>query len=524
MFGVRQQRVEIGRLSAEVGDVTAEVLPLLFPERFGKPRQFTAFGQGIEQSHEPRHQRASRLLHKGDRLFPVRPLRQAHHAHGIVADPPGPAGQIPELAGRHAHGAVQPRQTLRCQEYGRNGKVDPLGNRGRGAQDLQLAAFGKPFHERSGFIRQTRVMHADAMVEHGNEFEVFRDFSPQKILHQEDLRIILAGLGKGALQEPRHLPHRADIVGDRDACAAAAQNRCHCRSLHAQATLDALRKNFSSRHWQGTNASHAVRSSETQGLRRGSQRLELEMPTGPDRFIGHRSVEPDDPLVGLPSRRRQTDRRRRVGLLREPSGDIVRGLDERHQEQEVRFRTVPFDRRQEELDSEAPTLRLQVVRLIDHQQGQSPFDPLVADRERQLLRRSDEDIEGVRFGSQEVVLKDIHFHRRTQLLHANSDRPEVPPQPTRDLAAQSAGGSHVRNPAAGVTELVKRLENAELRQERLAAGRRHVDHDRGLGWIQESLLQQRCALRGQEFKHWLMLAPRQCTHEVRGLRIHPSQD
>ena len=106
----------------------------------------------------------------------------------------------------------------------------------------------------------------------------------------------------------------------------------------------------------------------------------------------------------------------------------------------------------------------------------------------------------------------------------NSDRPEGPTQPVSDLSAQSTGGSNIRNPAAGVTELIESLENVELRQGRLAAGCWHVDHDRGLGWIREALLQQRCALRGQEFKHRLMLAPRQGTHEVRGHGIHPSQD
>src|SRR5690606_26419883 len=51
------------------------------------------------------------------------------------------------------------------------------------------------------------------------------------------------------------------------------------------------------------------------------------------------------------------------------------------------------------------------------------------------------------------------------------------------------------------------------------AGSRHIDDNGGLCLVEQSLLQQRGPLRGQEFKHWLMLAARQRADKIRDTRI-----
>ena len=49
------------------------------------------------------------------------------------------------------------------------------------------------------------------------------------------------------------------------------------------------------------------------------------------------------------------------------------------------------------------------------------------------------------------------------------------------------------------------LEDAELREQRLAARRRHFRNDRHLGRVQESSLQQCGALRGEKLEDGLMV-------------------
>ena len=117
-------------------------------------------------------------------------------------------------------------------------------------------------------------------------------------------------------------------------------------------------------------------------------------------------------------------------------------------------------------------------------------------------------------------LERVHLDRRGQLLDAQPDRLEVRAKAPRDLCRQRAGRRDVDHPTLVGLELVQRLKDSELREQRLTARCRHVDHDRRLRLVEQPLFEQRRALRRQKLEHRLMFAVRERMHEIRGSRIH----
>ena len=150
----------------------------------------------------------------------------------------------------------------------------------------------------------------------------------------------------------------------------------------------------------------------------------------------------------------------------------------------ARNTSVPLHRRQQQLDPQPPSLRFQVVRLVHHHQRERALDLPVADHQRQLLRCRDQDVEGPVRVDQQLFLERVHLDGRGQLLDSQPDRLEVRTQAPRDLRRKRSGRRDLDHPSPVGLELVQRLQDAELRQQRLAARGRHVDHDRRLRLIE----------------------------------------
>ena len=262
-----------------------------------------------------------------------------------------------------------------------------------------------------------------------------------------------------------------------------------------------------------------MRSVQRHGLLGRGQRLEVEVPAPACAVIGDRPVEADDPLVRLPRNGAQTDRIPRVDVLRQPARHRLRSLHVGHQQQEVRLRAVALHRRQQQLDPQTPAFRFQVVGFVHHDQRERTFHLPVPDHQRQLLGRRDQYVEGLVPVAEQRFLERVHLDGRGQLLDTQPDRREVCAQTPRDLRRQRPGRGDVDDPSSVVPELVQRLEDAKLREQRLATRGRHVDNDRGLCLVEQPLFEQRGALRRQELEHRLVLAVRERAHELRGPRV-----
>ena len=213
------------------------------------------------------------------------------------------------------------------------------------------------------------------------------------------------------------------------------------------------------------------------------------------------------------------------------SGDSHRAtsaalLNERREQQELRVSTFPVDRGKQQLQLQAARLECEPVCLVDDHQGQRPTDlflPAAAKHEVELLGRSDEDakLPCCILVGQHAGFEPINLKRGAHLLDDAAEGDEIPSKAKRELIDECSGRREVRDPPALLIELVERLENAELRDERLAARRRKAHDDRAMTRAEQSLLAQSATLRGEHLEDRLLaIARSQRLHKSRYAAIH----
>ena len=101
----------------------------------------------------------------------------------------------------------------------------------------------------------------------------------------------------------------------------------------------------------------------------------------------------------------------RVDILRQPARHRLRSFHVGHQQEKVCLRTVPFDRRQQQLDPQAPAFGLQIVGFIHHHQRERTIHLLVPNHQRQLLGRRDQDVERIVPIAEQLFLERVHLDR-----------------------------------------------------------------------------------------------------------------
>ena len=179
---------------------------------------------------------------------------------------------------------------------------------------------------------------------------------------------------------------------------------------------------------------NAMRAMQGQRLLRCRQRLEFQMPTTPFAIILDRSVMTDYALIGLPRRCAEANRLASVNILRQPVRDGFRAFHEWHQENEICAWTVTLDGGQQQLNPKPAAFRFNIVSLVHNDERQRPRNFLVANDERELLWRGNQNMERLLRFTEQVVFKSIYLNGTVKLFDPQSDRVELLPQSARDLS------------------------------------------------------------------------------------------
>ena len=105
-----------------------------------------------------------------------------------------------------------------------------------------MAGFREPLHKRTDFIRQTRMVDADPMIEHLYQLETLADFGLEKVLNKsnvigDDIKLLDAFSRMAC-----HGPDSVNVVGDGNTGAPGRHDGGHGSGSCFTARLVAQKK------------------------------------------------------------------------------------------------------------------------------------------------------------------------------------------------------------------------------------------------------------------------------------------